>query len=69
MDEIVVVLNGVTLGGTRGQLQEAFGPRPIDPDPDEETDLGEILLWAAGVISTIVLVVKVLGLLGRRRGS
>jgi len=33
------------------------------------TSRGEILLWAAGVISTIVLVVKVLGLLGRRRRS
>jgi hypothetical protein len=69
VDEVVVVLNGVTLGGTREQLQEAFGPRPIDQDPGEETDPGEILLWAAGVISTIVLVVKVLGLLGRRRRS
>jgi hypothetical protein len=45
VDEIVIVLNGVTLGGTREQL------------------------GGAGVISTIVLVVKVLGLLGRRRRS
>ena len=67
VDEVVVTLNGTTRSATRDQLLEAFGPRQLDPDPDEDTDLGDILVWAVAVILIIVVLTKVLGFLGRLR--
>jgi hypothetical protein len=67
LDEVEVTLNGTTRSATRDQMLEAFGPRQLDPDPDEGTDLGDILGWTAAVILIIVVLSKVLGFLGRLR--
>lgn len=67
VDEVVVTLNGTTRSATRDELLEAFGPRGLDPDPDESTGLADVLGWAVAVILIIVVLTKVLGFLGRRR--
>jgi hypothetical protein len=67
VDEVVVNLNGTTRSATRDQLLEAFGPRQLDPDPDDGTDLGDILAWVVVVILIIVVLVEVLGFLRRLR--
>lgn len=67
VDEVVVTLNGTTRSATRDQLLEAFGARQLDPNPDEDTGLGDVLEFAVVGIVIIVVLVKVLGFLGRRR--
>lgn len=67
VDEVVVTLNGTTRSATRDQLLEAFGPRQLDPNPDEGTDLGDVLEVVVVVILIIVALVKVVGFLGRHR--
>ena len=67
LDEVVVTLNDVTRSGTRDQLTEAFGPRQLDPNPDEDTDLGDVVEFTVVVIVIIVALVRVLSFLGRRR--
>jgi hypothetical protein len=67
VDEVLVTLNGITRSATRDQLLEEFGPRQLDPNPDESTDLGDILGFAVVVVLIIVVLVKVLSFLGRRR--
>lgn len=65
VDEVVVTLNGMTGSATRDQMLEAFGPRRLDPNPDEDTDLGDVLGWVFGVIAVLVVLIKVLGFIGR----
>lgn len=60
VDEVVITLNGVDMTGTKEEMQALFGSRAMTNDPNEETELGEILLVSFGVIAGIVLVAKVL---------
>ncbi|ONI91566.1 hypothetical protein ALI22I_08050 [Saccharothrix sp. ALI-22-I] len=67
VDEVVVTLNGTTRYATREYMQEAFGPRQLQPNPDEDTDLGDILVWVVVVVLIIIVLIKVLSFLGRFR--
>jgi hypothetical protein len=67
VDEVVVTLNGVSRSATRDQMLQAFGPRPLQPNPDEDTDLGDVLLRVVVVVLVLVVLIKLLTLLGARR--
>lgn len=67
LDEVVVTFNGTTRSATRKQMLEEFGPRQLDPNPDESTDLIDILVWVGVGILAIVVLAKVVDLLGRLR--
>ncbi|MFE2754385.1 hypothetical protein ACFXGA_20540 [Actinosynnema sp. NPDC059335] len=70
VDQVAITLNGTTRSATRDELLEEFGPRQLDPNPDEDTDPVDVLIRVAVVILVIVVLVKVLGFLGRLgRGS
>jgi hypothetical protein len=65
VDKVVVTLNGITGYATREEMLQAFGPRQLQPNPDEDTDLGDILEWVVVVVLIIVVLVKVLTFLAR----
>jgi hypothetical protein len=66
VDEVVVTLNGSTRYATREYMQEEFGPRQLQPNPDD-TDLGDILVRVVVVVLIIIVLIKVLSFLGRLR--
>ena len=63
VDEVVVTLNGVSRSATREEMLQAFGSRQLESNPDEDTDLGDILRPAI-----IVVLFKVLSFLRRLGG-
>lgn len=65
VDEVVVTLNGTSRFATREEMAQEFGPRGLQPDPDEDTDLGDVLEWLAVVVVILVVLVKVLSFLAR----
>lgn len=67
VDEVVVTLNGISRSATRDEMLQAFGPRRLEPNPDEDTDLGDILVRVFVVILILVVLIKVLSFLGRLR--
>ncbi|MFE9747106.1 hypothetical protein ACFYOT_19565 [Saccharothrix saharensis] len=67
VDEVVVTLNGISRSATREEMLQAFGPRQLQPNPDEDTDLGDILVRVVVVVLILVVLIKVLSLLGRLR--
>jgi hypothetical protein len=67
VDEVVITLNGTSRYATREYMQEEFGPRQLQPNPDEDTDLGDIVEVVVVVVLIIIVLVKVLSFLGRFR--
>ncbi|MFI9008147.1 hypothetical protein ACIGNX_13060 [Actinosynnema sp. NPDC053489] len=65
VDEVVVTLNDAGGFITKDQMLEEFGPRQLDPNPNEDTDFGDVLGWVVGIIAVLVVLIKVLGFLGR----
>lgn len=75
VDKVVLTLNGEEYSGTAAELEKAFGPRKIQPDPDNS--FGKSALWwiigigvfvllaIVGVIILVVVLIKK----GRRRQS
>lgn len=76
VDKVVLTLNGEEYSGTAEELEKAFGPRKIQPDPDNS--FGKTVMWwiiGIGVfvllliIGVIVLIVVVVRRNRRRRAA
>ena len=65
VDGVVVTLNGVSRSATGEEMLRAFGSRQLESNPDEDTDLGDILRPVVIVVLILVVVFKVLRFLRR----
>lgn len=57
VDQLVLHLNGKEYAATNAELEKAFGPRKIRPDPDNAISGTSILWWLVGIGLFLLLLV------------
>ncbi|WP_158850265.1 hypothetical protein [Saccharothrix deserti] len=60
VDRLVLRLNGKDYSATNAELEKAFGPRKIQPDPDNAISGESILWWVIGIGLFFLLLVGAL---------